>query len=318
MLNRRILRIKAFKELFSFSGNRSMSLRETLSEFERSCESVRDLYLFILNVIPALTDEAARRIEAARTKFSASEQERNPNLKFVENGLSRLLLEDPDFQKLVEKKHLGWENYDALLRKLYDGLLELPSYAAYMKAPGSSLAADAELFCQVFAELLQDNEDLEKILEDLSIYWVDDLDYALSCACQLLPAVAENGRWELPPLYRSEMLEAEGKTVDSDKQFAQRLVQGAVAGFEQYDDRISAATRGWDRDRICAADRVLIILGLAEVEHIPEVPARVSVNEWVDIAKYYSTPRSASFVNGVLDKTVSQLIEEKGLAKSLK
>ena len=318
MLNRRILRIKAFKELFSYSGNRSMSLRDALSEFERSCESVRDLYLFVLNLIPALTAEASRRIEAARSKFSASEEERNPNLKFVENGLARLLLEDPDFQKLVEKKHLAWDNYDALLRKLYDGLLELPYYAEYMSTPGQSLAADAELFCQVFEQLLQDNEDLEKILEDLSIYWVDDLDYALNCACQLLPEVAKKGRWELPPLYRSEMLEAEGKKVDSDKQFAQRLVQGAVAGYDAYDDRVSAATSGWDRDRICAADRVLIILGLAEVEHVPEIPARVSVNEWVDIAKYYSTRRSASFVNGVLDKTISQLIEDKGIAKSLK
>jgi len=318
MLNRRILRIKAFKELFSYSGNRSMSLKDALAEFERSCESVRDLYLFVLNGIPALTAEASRRIEASRAKFSASEEERNPNLKFVENGLSRLLLEDPDFQKQLERKPLAWDNYDALLRKLYERLTEQPWYAEYMNNPERSLVQDAALFCHIFEELLQDDPDLEKIIEDLSIYWVDDLDYALGVACQLLPEVAKKGRWELPPLYRSEMLAAEGKAVDSDREFARKLLQGAFAGYADYDDRVSAATRGWDRDRICAADRVLIILGLAEVEHIPQVPARVSVNEWVEIAKFYSTPRSASFVNGVLDKTVSALIEEKGLPKSLK
>lgn len=317
MLNRRILRIKVFKELFSYSENRSMSRKEVLSEFERSCEAVRDLYLFVLGSVPAVTAEAARQIEAARGKFNPTPEERNPNLKFVQNDLARLLEEDPDYRKLVEKKQLGWEPYDALVRSLYDALKEQPWFAAYMAAPERTLAADTELFARFFEELLQDNDALESILEEKCIYWVDDLDYALMCAIQSLRDIARKGRWDLPPLYRSDVLAAEGKEVDSDKAFAEKLLGGAFASYEDYEARITGATKGWDRDRICQADRVLIILGLAEVEHVPAVPARVSVNEFVELAKYFSTPRSAAFVNGLLDSLVPKLIEEKGLAKQL-
>ena len=317
MLNRRILRIKLFKQLFSYSENKAMTRKEVLAGLEKACEAVRDLYLFVLGSVPAVTAEALRRTEAARGKFHPTEQERNPNLKFTENALAKLLSEDPDYQKLVEKKHLEWDNYDALVRSLYDALLEKDWFAGYMASPERSLSGDTDLFARFFEEILQDNEDLLAIIEDLNIYWVDDLDYALICACQSLRDVARKNRWDLPPLYRSDMLAAEGKPVDSDKAFAEKLLAGAYDGFDAYEQRISEATSGWDRDRICNADRVLIILGLAEVEHIPAVPARVSVNEWVEIAKFFSTPRSAAFVNGLLDRLVPQLIAEKGLPKQL-
>lgn len=317
MLNRRILRIKVFKELFSYSGNPSMSRKDVLSEFERSCEAVRDLYLFVLGSIPAVTAEAARQIEAARGKFNPTPEERNPNLKFAENALARLLAEDPDYRKLAEKKQLDWETYDALVRSLYDELKEQEWFAAYMADPERSLAADTALFARIFEELLQDNDALEAILEEKCIYWVDDLDYALMSAIQSLKEIARTGRWNLPPLYRSDQLAAEGKAVDSDKAFAEKLLGGAFSSYEDYEARITGATKGWDRDRICQADRVLIILGLAEVEHVPAVPARVSVNEYVELAKFFSTPRSASFVNGLLDSLVPKLIAEKGLPKQL-
>lgn len=317
MLNRRILRIKVFKELFSYSGNPSMTLKEATSEFESSCEAVRDLYLFVLNAIPAVTAEAARRIEAARGKFNPTEEERNPNCKLVENALAKLLSEDSEFAKYIEKKKLDWDNYDSLLRKLYDSLREKPYYADYMASPERSLAGDAAFFARFFEEELQDNEDLEQILEELSVYWVDDLDYALNAACLDLPRIARAGRWTLPPLYRSDMLLAEGKAAESDRDFAHRLLQYAYAGYEDYEARISAAAKGWERDRICTADRILIILGLAEVEHLPTIPARVTLNEYVELAKYYSTPRSAAFVNGLLDRLIPALIAEKGLPKSV-
>lgn len=317
MLNRRILRIKLFKQLFSYSENRAMTRKEVLAELENACEAVRDLYLFVLGSVPAVTAEAQRRTAAARGKFNPTAEERNPNLKFTENALAKLLDEDPDYRKLVEKKHLEWDNYDALVRSLYDALLEKDWFAEYMASGERSLAEDTALFARIFEELLQDNEDLLAIVEDLNIYWVDDLDYALICACQSLRDIARRHRWDLPPLYRSDMLAAEGKSVDSDKAFAEKLLEGAYDGFDSYEQRISEATSGWDKDRICNADRVLIILGLAEVEHIPAVPARVSVNEWVEITKYFSTPRSTAFVNGLLDRLVPQLIAEKGLPKQL-
>lgn len=317
MLNRRILRIKAFKELFCFAENRSMTLKEALAEYERSCEAVRDLYLFLLGLIPALTDEMERRQEAARTKFNPTEQERNPNRKLVENALARLFREDPDFSRGLERKSLSWDNCDAFLGKLCDALPSKDYYQAYMASPSSSLAEDAALFSRFFEEELEDNEDLEKILEDLSVYWVDDLDYALICVSQSLSRVGRSGRWTLPPLYRSEMLAKEGKTVDNDHLFATRLLQGAIGEFGRYEALIADSATRWEKDRICTADLCLITLGLAEIEHVPEVPIRVSINEYVDITKFYSTPRSASFVNGLLDRLVQRLIADGTIEKSL-
>lgn len=317
MLNRRILRIKAFKELFCYAENRSMSLKDALSEFERSCEAVRDLYLFVLGVIPALTEEAARRMDAALGKFNPTEEELHPNRKFAENALAVLFREDPDFQKLTERKKLSWDNCDAILRKLYDALLTKDYYQAYMASPARSLAEDTSLFSRFLEEELEDNEDLEKILEDLSVYWVDDLDYVLICVSQSLSRVGRSGRWTLPPLYRSEMLAAEGKSVDSDHAFATRLLQGAIGEFDRYESLVADSASRWEKDRICTADLCLIALGLSEIEHVPEVPARVSINEFVDIAKFYSTPRSASFVNGLLDRIAQRILADGKLGKSL-
>ena len=168
MLNRRMLRIKAFKVLYSYAEDQELPLKEALSRLDDSCEAVRDLYLYMLSVIPALTAEASRRIEAARGKFNPTEEELHPNLRFVENRTAAILSEDPDFQKLIQKKKLSWEQYDVLIRTVYDSLSAKPWFKAYMDAPETSLAAEAKLFKHIFEEEFEDNDDLWKILEDLA------------------------------------------------------------------------------------------------------------------------------------------------------
>ena len=261
MLNRRILRIKAFQVLYAAAETPGMSEKEALSILEASCEATRDLYLYMLSIVSPLTAEAKKRIQAAKGKFHPTEEELHPNTKFADNALAPLLENDPDFSKLLEKKKFGWDNDDVLVRNLFDTISSKPWFADYMAAPERTLAADTELFARFFEELLQDNDALESILEEKCIYWVDDLDYALMCAIQSLRDIARKGRWDLPPLYRSDVLAAEGKEVDSDKAFAEKLLGGAFASYEDYEARITGATKGWDRDRICQADRVLIILG---------------------------------------------------------
>ena len=135
MLNRRILRIKAFKVLYSYAENRTMTLQEALAELDTSCEATRDLYLYMLSIAGPLTAEAARRTEAASRKFNPTEEELHPNLKFVRNALAPLLAEDPDFQKLLERKKLSWDQDDALVNQLYETLVTRPYYAAYLADP---------------------------------------------------------------------------------------------------------------------------------------------------------------------------------------
>ena len=306
MLNRRILRIKAFKVLFSYAENRDMTLEEALSALDNSCEATRDLYLQMLAVIPPLTAEAARLTEAARGKFNPTEEELHPNLKFVNNALAPLLENDPDFTKLLERKHLGWGQDDAFIHQLYESVRSSAYYAAYMEDPEISLAQDIRLFKKVFEHEFEDNDTLWQILEDRNILWADDLPYVLSFIIRNLDGISKTGRWEYPPLYQSDILIAQGKRADSDRTFVRKLLQSAFARFGEYLDKVAASAQGWDRDRLFTTDLVLIAMGLAEAENFPEIPVKVTINECVEISKYYSTPRSRSFVNGLLDRLIRE------------
>ena len=293
MLNRRILRIKAFKVLYAYAENPDLTLKEALGSLEASCEATRDLYLYMLEVIPALTQEAARRTEAARTKFNPTEEELHPNLKFVRNGIAALLEQDPDFQKLLEKKKLSWDQNDAFVHTLYENLKTRLYYQAYMQDPEQSLAKDAALWKQVFENEFEDDETLWTILEDLSIHWSDDLPYVLGCVVRSLEEMGRTGRWTYPPLYQSDAHE-----------FIRSLLTAAYGRYAEYYDLIAGSVSKWDQDRLYTTDIVLISMGLAEAETSPDIPLRVTINEYVEISKYYSTPKSRGFVNGLLDRLI--------------
>ncbi|MBQ4298984.1 MAG: hypothetical protein II763_01550 [Bacteroidales bacterium] len=310
MLNRRILRIKAFKQLYACAEDSGKSLKEALAELEDSFEAARDLYLTMLAVIPPLTSEAARRIEAARSKFNPTEEDLHPNMKFACNRLSALLEQDPDFQKIIEKKKISWDQNDVFLHELYDSIRCKDWFISYLNNPEVSLDGDVRLFKKIFEEEFEDSEALSAILEDRSILWSDDLGYVLLFIIRDLDKIRREKRWDLPPLFNSEILSRQGKVVDSDKAFVTRLFTTAYGNFKSYCDRVSASVSAWESDRLFTTDLVLISMGLAEAEAFPEIPLRVTINEYVEISKFYSTPKSASFVNGLLDRLIRSLAEE--------
>ena len=317
MLNRRILRIKAFKVLYSYAENPSMTLPEAESLLEASCEATRSLYLFMLDIIPYLTAEARTRIENARNKFNPTDEERNPNMKFAFNRLSPLLEQDPDFRKIISRRKLSWEPYDALIRSVYDSVCVKDYYKEYMVSAESSIEEDVRLFTRIFEEEFVDNEELEKILEDISILWCDDLAYSLTVCCDTLKALAKGYRWSLPPLYRSEMLHG-SKEVESDKVFVYKLLRTAYSCYGKYAPMVADSTSKWERDRLFTTDMVLIVMGLSEAKAFPDMPLRVTINEYVEISKFYSTPKSRSFVNGLLDRLVNKQIEDGDIVKTEK
>ena len=314
MLNRRILRIKAFKILYSYAENPTMTLAEAESQLTTSCEATRSLYLFMLSIIPFLTKEAATRIENAGRKFNPTEEEKNPNMKFVSNAVSPLLEGDPDFNKLLERRKLSWEPFDAFIRDTYDSMTKEDYFKEYMSVPERSLSQDAALFIKVFEEEFVDSVELEKILEDLSIWWNDDLAYSLSVCCDTMKALAKGKRWELPPLYRSDMVSS--KSAGSDKAFVTKLLRTTYSCYEKYFPLVASSTDQWKEDRLFTTDTVLIIMGLSEAKAFPEMPVKVTINEYVEISKYYSTPKSRSFINGILDRLIKQLMAEGEIVKT--
>ena len=302
--------------LYSYAENQSMTLAEAESLLEASCEATRSLYLFMLDIIPYLTAEARTRIENAQKKFNPTEEERNPNLKFTRNLISPLLEQDPDFQKIISRRKLSWDSYDALVRSVYDSICTKDYFKEYMASPESSLAEDASLFIRIFEEEFVDNDELAKILEDMSILWCDDLAYSLTTCCDTLKSLAKGYRWSLPPLYRSEM--DLSKNAESDKAFIYKLLRTSFACFGKYAPLVAGNTTQWEKDRLFTVDTVLIVMGLSEAKAFPSMPLRVTINEYVEISKFYSTPKSRSFVNGLLDRLIKKQIEEGDIVKTEK
>ncbi len=309
MLNRRILRIKAFKVIYGYAVKSGMSLEDALSELEASCESTRDLYLFMLAFIAPITDEARARIDAAKRKLRPTEEDLNPNMKFADNALAAYFANDPDFKKLIDKKKLSWERYDILVKKVLDSVKEKPYYQKYMASGKKSLAEDCALFCDIFAEEFTELDDIRHILEDLNLFWIDDLPYALTWCCRSLDDIASGKQWRLPDLYQSDIIrkrnpEAE---VDSDRDFVRKLVKEAFTGYEAYFKKVVEMVPEWDSERLFSMDMALIALCLAEVGAFAgKIPARVSLNEYLEISKFYSSPKSRQFVNGILDRVIKE------------
>lgn len=308
MLNRRILRIKAFKVLYSSVLAGNMSLSEAETQLELSCEATRDLYIYMLGMVSPLTKIARDRIQAAKAKFNPTEEERNPNMKFADNALAALLDADEDFQKIFKKRKFDWSQYDLVLKKIMTSVASKEYYAEYMASPKTSLAEDCRLFTRIFEEELVDCEELEMILEDKSLYWSDDLAYSLTWCCKTFKNLAKGEGWSLLPLYQSEMLKGEG--VESDKFFVRKLLQASFAGYERYSAMVAEAVTGWEKERLFSTDVVLIAMGLAEAANFPTIPVKVTMNEYVELSKFYGTPKSRSFVNGLLDKLIQQLAGE--------
>ncbi len=304
MLNRRILRIKAFKVLYEYAVRGGMSLEEALAELDRSCESVRDLYLFMLAIAGPLTAEARKRIEAARSKINPTEEDLNPNEKFADNMLAPMLEGDPDFQKLIAKKKLSWERYDLFVSRTMDSVASGEYYRKYMEAPGRSLREDCALFRKIYENEFEDSPELHAIMEDMSIHWLDDLGYALMWDCRTMDDLGRGRRWRLPELYQSDetLKKNPGAAVDSDRAFVRKLLTCAFTGYETTFAKVTEAVPDWDKDRLFAADLAIIALGVAEISNFPEIPRQVSLNEYVEISKFYCSPKSRQFVNGLLDR----------------
>ena len=313
MLNRRILRIKAFKVLYSSVLSGDMSLSQAESQLEQSCEAVRDLYIYMLGIVSPLTKIAKDRIEAAKAKFNPTEEDLNPNMKFADNALAKLLDADVDFQKVISKKKLSWDQYDIFLKKVMNSIASKEYFAEYMASPAVSLKEDCRLFTRIFEEEFVDSEDLEKILEDKSLYWNDDLAYALTWCCKTLKSFEKGEAWKMLPLYQSELLD--GPDVESDLAFVRKLLQAAFAGYDRYFAMISESVAGWEKERLFSTDVALIVMGLAEAASFPTIPVKVTINEYVEISKFYGTQKSRSFVNGLLDRLVQSMVNEGKIVK---
>ena len=222
----------------------------------------------------------------------------------IGNRIAPILEQDPDFTKIITKKKFAWDQHDVLLRRLYERIRGRKYFQDYLDSGEDSLEEDARLWCRIYERELEDSTKLSDILEDLSIYWNDDLGYALGWCCRTLRELGQGETWRLPPLFQSEL--PGNESLESDRKFVVNLVRTACGHFDDFTNQVAELTPKWTRDRLCTTDLCLIACGMAEAKMAPQVSPRIIINEYVEISKYYSTPESSAFVNGLLDRLINQ------------
>ncbi len=308
--------MKAFKLAYSAVVSGDFSTREACLRLKESCEATRDLFVYMSGVVCPLTDVARERVESLRAKFNPTEEERNPNMKFCDNALAKMLADDADLNKQLKQRKFSWEQYDIFLKKVLDSVCSKKYFSDYMNSGESSLAEDCALFVRIFEEEFVGVKELEDILEDMSIYWNDDLAYALTWCCRTFEDIAKGGKWTLPYLFQSQM-KAGGAGVEDDWVFVKRLLELTLVNYDRYSAMVYESAKGWDADRLFVPDVVIVAMAVAEILNFSTIPVKVSMNEYVEISKYYGTPKSRVFVNGILDRIIRGLSEKGVLTKEI-
>ncbi len=307
MLNRRLIRIKVFKVLYSMVSSGNISVAEAVKYLDQSCEKTLHLYYFILNASVALKRAAEAKIEIGLKKFNPTEEEKNPNRKFVNNQVTAYLENCGWFLKFCEGHGLVWnEDLAGYIKKLFNSIIEKDYYKEYMASGESSLKEDCELFIRIYLEEFEDNEDLEYYLEEMSLYWMDDLDYVLNTIVRNLEMMISHGDIPVPSVF----------VKDEDWGYAKGLLSDSLVGYDGYEAIIMNSVSNWDRERIVSTDLALMVQAITEAVTCKSIPVKVTINEYVEISKYYSTANSKTFINGILDRIFKKMMESGEIVKT--
>lgn len=308
MINRVLIRIKVVQMVYAYYQSETKDLPKAEKEFFHSIEKACDLYHYLLQLILALTDYASKRIESGRNKYIPSEEEKNPNCRFIENSFVSQLAQNTSLKSYLNNTKMSWTNYEPFLKSTYEAILSSDFYIEYMNAPEVSYQTDQELWRKIFKIVLQRNEELAEVLEEQSIYWNDDLDTIITFVMKTIkrfkPEAGTNQA--LLPMFKDE----------DDRKFASNLFCLTIRKREIYRSLIDEAVKNWDIERLATMDLLILQVALAEIMDIEGIPVNVSLNEYIDIAKTYSNPKSGMFINGTLDHIVTELRKENKLFKA--
>lgn len=266
-----------------------------------SIDKVYDLYLYQLTLLVALVRQEERILEERQMKHLPSEEDLHPNRRFINNKILRMLEQDEALEKKAEERGVHWRDNMELVRNLLRHIKLSGYYKNYMQAESVDDKDDLRLVIRMIEKDIIDFEPLHYFYEEKSIYWIDDWELIYKMMLKTLRSSAENGRLELMTLYKDP----------TDRDFAQALFQKAVLNHEAFNEVISQKTKNWDVERIALMDMIIMEMALTEILKFPEIPVKVSLNEYIELSKMYSTPKSKVFVNGVLDKLLDEFVKEK-------
>ena len=306
MLSRRLLRIKVVKALFAHLKSGADNMMASEKTLMASVDKAYDLYFQILILPVEIARYAEQRQELAKQKKLPTFEDLNPNTKFVDNAVIRTIANSDAVNDHVAARKLGWERYPELIRTLYAQLTESDYYKDYMQREERSFDDDKKLLEDFFKEL-QSCEALDDVLEEMSILWTDDLPYIVIMVLRTLSNLrVSHTELKVPAKFKSS----------EDPEFVKTLFEKSLVNYSAFQDYIEKFTANWDVERIVFMDNLIIGTAMAELTSFPSVPVKVTLDEWIEISKYYSTPGSSTFINGVLDKIVESLTAEGRIKKA--
>ena len=308
MINRVLIRLKIVQIVYAYYQNGGKNLDTAEKELFFSLSKAYDLYNYLLLLMVEVTKQANKRLNAAKNKLVPTKEELFPNTKFVENRFIAQLEVNKQLLEFSNNQKKTWENEADFVKTLCDKILESDIYKEYMASETSSYEEDREVWRKLYKNIIFNNIELDQVLEDQSLYWNDDKEIVDTFVLKTIKRFDEkNGaKQELLPEFKDE----------EDQDFARRLFRRTILNADYYRHLISENTKNWDLDRVAFMDVVIMQIALAEILSFPNIPVSVSLNEYVEIAKLYSTPKSGGFINGTLDGIVNSLKKENKLTKN--
>jgi len=309
MLNRRHLRIKVLQLLYAYFQSEEDNFPKAEKELILTIERMYDMYLYLLLSLSELKRAAENKVAYKKKKILPSEDDLHPNLKFVENQLIQLVENSSSLKALCEKRKINWmgvENQE-LFRKMFQHTLENETYFDYLHNNLSGFEEDRAFALSIFKEDIANSELLYNFFEEKSINWLDDLDLCCSMVLKSLKGIKIEEEFVPMPLFKEN---------DDEKEFVIELFRKTILNNEENEKLIAELADNWELDRIAKMDMFLLKMGLTELQIFPSIPTKVTLNEYIEISKFYSTPKSNLFINGILDKAIGKLTLAKKIVKT--
>jgi N utilization substance protein B len=307
MINRVLIRIKVLQIVYAFYQNGNGNLKTAEKELLFSLQKSYDLYHYFLLLIIDVTNLHERIVDNRKHKLRPTEEDMNPNMRLINNRFVKQLAENKALKQYCNEHGLSWSNDQGFIKSVHDLLLTSEQYTSYLNNPAESYETDREFWRAFFKKQICGNDMIEEYLEDKSIYWNDDIEIIETFTLKTIKRFNESKEANQPmlPMFKD----------DEDREFAITLFRQSLLKGDEYRERIDRHMKNWETERIAQMDLIIMQIALAEIMNFPSIPTSVTLNEYIDAAKYYSTPKSGLFINGILDSIVNELKKEKLLFK---
>ena len=308
MINRILIRIRVIQIVYAWYQNRNKDLGQLEKELLLGLQKSYDLYFYFLLLMIELTDLYEKRVETKMNKFLPTQEDLNPNMQLVNNQFISQLRNNQMLVKYLTERPMSWGSNITFLRNMLNSILKSDAYKEYIQIEKPTYKDDKDFWKKTFKTFIRRNEELDDILEDESIFWNDDIEIVQSFVHKTINRFnkSEGENQALLPMFND----------DEDKEFAIKLLHETILNEQKFREQITHHAENWDFERIAFMDVIIMQVAMAELHSFPSIPISVTLNEYIDIAKSYSTPKSSTFINGILDAVVVELKKDKTFFKN--